>query len=149
MLQACGTVEQPTPIPTPLPTNTPVPTATIDLTQKDGKDITIALPEGDIDNGRYLTIRWRCIACHLHEGFPTFESKEGEPPVYERAAFRIADPDYAGSASTPEEYLVEAIVLPGDYLVPGEWEKQMDDNFDDRLSIQDIADIIAWLQAQE
>lgn len=35
------------------------------------------------------------------------------------AAQRLADPDYAGSADTPEAYLRESILEPTVYLVPG------------------------------
>lgn len=48
-----------------------------------------------------------------------------------------------------ERYTVESIVLPWDYTVEGYAENIMPNNFGDRLSYQDLADIVAYLSTQD
>ena len=71
------------------------------------------------------------------------------PAVQARADMRIADASYTGFATTPEEYLIEAVIDPSVYIVEGEWENKMDDIYDEELSEKDLADIIAWLLTVE
>jgi len=66
-----------------------------------------------------------------------------------RAEMRIADAAYTGLATTPEEYLIEAIIDPSVYISEGEWEYEMDDVYDVELSEEDLADIIAWILSVE
>jgi hypothetical protein len=49
---------------------------------------------------------------------------------------------------SPEQYLVESIVLPGEFLAPGWTLNTMPPIFGDILSYQDLADIIAYLHNQ-
>lgn len=49
---------------------------------------------------------------------------------------------------TFEQYMVESIVHPWDYLVPG-YGETMPPNFGDRISFQDLADIVAYLFGQD
>lgn len=58
----------------------------------------------------------------------------------------LADPALAGY--TVEQYLIEAIVRPNDYVVAGFASGQMPQNFGDILTLQDIADLLAYLEAQ-
>jgi mono/diheme cytochrome c family protein len=46
---------------------------------------------------------------------------------------------------TAEQYIVESIVAPGSYIVPG-FNNQMLGVFGDQLSYQDMADLLAYLQ---
>jgi hypothetical protein len=62
---------------------------------------------------------------------------------------RIADPDYDGGAATNWEYIIEAILLPEAYIVPGDWEEAMPTYYGDRVEDQDLADIIAWMATFE
>ncbi|MBN2470072.1 MAG: hypothetical protein JXN59_05035, partial [Anaerolineae bacterium] len=58
--------------------------------------------------------------------------------------------------TTPEQYLVESILMPNAYLVPNESGKiyhtggisTMQQNYSDRIDAQDLADLLAYLQAQ-
>ncbi len=48
---------------------------------------------------------------------------------------------------TPEQYIVESILHPNNYIAPGGWQAgQMPQNFSDRVSVQDLADIVAYLE---
>lgn len=49
---------------------------------------------------------------------------------------------------TFEHYTAESILLPWDYLVSG-YAEVMPNNFGDRLSYQDLADLIAYLESQD
>lgn len=52
---------------------------------------------------------------------------------------------------TFERYIVESIVLPWDYSVPEypDFRIGMPNNFGDRLSFQDLADLIIYLESQD
>jgi len=73
-----------------------------------------------------------------------------------RAGERIATvPALAGY--TVEQYLIESILVPNAYLVPNEGSKVystggisiMQQNYSDRIDAQDLADLVAYLLAQQ
>jgi hypothetical protein len=68
-----------------------------------------------------------------------------QPGIGERAEQRTADPAYTGAAESPEQYLFESIVLPGEFLVPG-YADIMPHTYSQTLSPQQVADLIAYLQ---
>jgi mono/diheme cytochrome c family protein len=85
-----------------------------------------------------------CIGCHMDEdstGPPTegtwtrWDEIRSELPQFE---------DY-----TFEQYMVESIVHPWDYTAPGYAENIMPNNYGDRMSYQDLADVIAYLSSQD
>jgi hypothetical protein len=103
--------------------------------------------EGDAERGERLYTnqesayggRLGCAGCHLEGDIaPPTEDK------WERAStVRLEEPlfeDY-----TPEQYLVESIVQPNAYIVP-EYTPIMPQNFGERLTLQDLADIVAYLE---
>lgn len=61
----------------------------------------------------------------------------------------IRSQDPALADYTFERYIIESIVLPRDYPVPDYPEFVMPDNFGDRLSFQDLADLIVYLESQD
>lgn len=48
---------------------------------------------------------------------------------------------------TPEQYIVESIVHPNDYIAPGYTAGVMPSNFASRMSVQDMADIVAYIRS--
>jgi hypothetical protein len=46
------------------------------------------------------------------------------------------------------QYLVESIVQPGHYIAPG-YDNVMPNNFGDRLTLQDLADLLIFLESQD
>ena len=118
-----------------------------------GTDITIELPPGDPERGLDLAARlvdgYCCSDCHISSRppAPNFAASGDLPAIGERGAIRITAADYTGAATTPEQYLFESIVLPDAYRVEGRWADyaEMDEDFGERLSRQDMADLIAWL----
>ncbi|OGO42651.1 MAG: hypothetical protein A2W36_05195 [Chloroflexi bacterium RBG_16_58_14] len=110
-----------------------------------GTDITQELPPGEVANGEALATSKGCAGCHVTtNNGPAWASSAGQPGIGDRAATRIAQDDYAGSATTAEQYLLESIVLPGAHLVPG-FQIQMPANFGQSLTAQETADLIAYM----
>ena len=173
LLAACGAEDAATPAleptkaeaasptdPPPEPTDPPSPTATTEPTEmptptsepepspapEERPDITIALPEGDPVRGRKLALKWRCFTCHVTGDVgPRLWNDQGGPAFLDLADEHLSNPAYTGFASTPEEYLIEAIIDPSVYIVAGDWEYKMDEVYDEELDDQDLADVIAWI----
>jgi hypothetical protein len=148
---ATSTPEQATPTATATPEQvTPTPTMVrLPRKQVERPAITITLPEGDPERGFSLEGKYRCARCHIKsERSPRFWANGELPAILARAEMRIADPAYSGSATTPEEYLIESITDPRLYEVDGDWEQSMYDDYYD-LPEQDLADIIAWMLTVE
>jgi mono/diheme cytochrome c family protein len=82
-----------------------------------------------------------CSGCHIQGSNGTGPMTDGTFTRVETS--RLQDAALAGY--TPEQYLVESIVLPGRYVVPG-FQNLMIANFGDNLSTQDIADLLAYLE---
>ena len=60
---------------------------------------------------------------------------------------RLNDPALAGF--TAEQYLVESILVPNAYIAPGYPSDTMPQDFGTKLSVQDLADIVAFLESQD
>lgn len=112
-----------------------------------GTDTSVSLPQGDPGRGKSLSEgALGCAGCHVLAAVgPSWMAQGGEPGVGGRASQRIQAPDYTGSAKTPEQYLFESVVLPDVYVEEGYQPNIMPKNFGDRLSPQDMADLIAYM----
>ena len=53
------------------------------------------------------------------------------------------------SGYTVERYLVESLILPEDYIAPGYSNALMPSNLGDQLDLQDLADLIAYIESQD
>ncbi len=110
-----------------------------------GTDILQTLPEGNVASGEALATTKGCVGCHVSTNTgPAWAASGGEPGIGERAALRLSQPDYTGMATTPEQYLLESIVNPAAYLVPG-FQPVMPANYGATLTAQDAADLIAYM----
>lgn len=115
-----------------------------------GTDITVALPTGDLQKGQELATSLGCAACHIMTNVgPAWAATAGQAGIGTRAATRLTQNDYTGKATTPEQYLLESIVQSNVYLVSGYASGIMPDNYAERLSLQDVADLIAYLLSSE
>lgn len=85
--------------------------------------------------------RLACTGCHSPEANGVGPMTNGTFTRVETE--RLADPALAGY--TAEQYLIQSIVLPSAYIVPT-FSDQMQKNFGDLLSYQDLADIVAYLE---
>jgi nitric oxide reductase subunit C len=94
-----------------------------------------------------------CAACHSIAAEVTLvgASLAGIPG---RAAERIGDPDYRGTATTAEEYIRESILTPSAYIATppqgrvfatAAGESLMPADYGDRLTDQQVTDLVAYL----
>ncbi|MEO1286379.1 MAG: cytochrome c [Chloroflexota bacterium] len=97
--------------------------------------ITLAeLPDtGDAVNGEALFSEYNCNACHV-------EGASGAPNLDDLAD--RADSIVAGQSA--REYTFYAIVEPSQHIAEG-YGNAMPNNYDDRMTPQEIADLVAYL----
>jgi cytochrome c len=114
-----------------------------------GTDMTTALPPGDAERGKTLTEgALGCVGCHILSATgPAWLPSGDTPGIGDRAATRFTQPDYTGHATSAEQYLLESIVTPNAFVVSGFEPNIMPGNYGERLTVQDAADIIAYLQS--
>lgn len=112
-----------------------------------GTDITQTLPEGDAARGQTLAQGpLGCAACHtLSTLGPAWAGDAASPGIGTRAAARVDEPAYSGTAVNAEQYLLESIVSPNAHVVPGFETVAMPSNFAARLTPQDAADLIVYM----
>lgn len=94
-----------------------------------------------------LFVRAGCVVCHRIPGIAGADGKVG-PPLWlgKTGAARLADPQYRGQAQTVREYIVESVVSPGTYLVPGFPADTMPVWYGRKLTAGALAKIAAYLE---
>ncbi len=109
--------------------------------------VMAAMPEmiGDPNNGQTLyNGALACAACHNNAAVapPT----EG---TYTRVLeTRLQDPALAGY--TAEHYLIESILVPNAYIAPPSYPANaMPQDFGQRLTAQDLLDLVAYIESQD
>lgn len=104
-----------------------------------GTSMDVELPEGDAANGEMLfNGELGCSGCHVAGAGTVAPPLEG---LGERAATRV-------EGQSAEDYIHESIVQPDKYVVEG-FEPIMGTlAFGDRLTCQDIADLVAFVMTQ-
>jgi mono/diheme cytochrome c family protein len=112
-----------------------------------GTDINIELPQGDPENGRALAEgSLGCTACHiLSNTGPPWEAQGDALAVGARAAQRMHQDNYTGEATTAEQYLVESILRTNAHVVEGYQPGVMPPDYGSRLTVQQLADLVAYL----
>lgn len=112
-----------------------------------GTDIQVQLPPGDAERGKTLAeSTFGCTVCHaLTPVGPAWAPAGDQPGLADRAALRIGAADYAGAAQTPEQYLIESVMLPNAYVVEGFTQGTMPADFGDKVTLQQMADLLAYM----
>jgi len=112
-----------------------------------GADITAALPPGDAQRGKALSEGGLgCSGCHILAPVgPAWIASGTEPGIGTRAEQRFQADGYSGTATSAEQYLFESVVAPNAYIEAGFQANIMPLNYADRLSSQDMADLIAYM----
>jgi len=123
-----------------------------------GTDITQKLPAGDPTAGQAVVKAQACTACHISQGgAPTVgpnwqpDASNNNQGIGTRAPERIKAADYHGKATSGDQYIFESIVDPNAYIVPGNpsyapgGKSIMPPDFATKLSGQDVANVIAYL----
>lgn len=92
-------------------------------------------------------IRAGCPVCHTIPGITGAEGRVG-PPLHlgSTGPTRLADPRYSGRAKTVREYIIESIVAPQDYIVPGYPERTMPPWYGSKLSAAALDQMAAYLE---
>jgi mono/diheme cytochrome c family protein len=88
-----------------------------------------------------------CVVCHAIQGIKGAEGRVG--PRLELAAtgpLRLADPNYRGEARTVREYIIESILKPGAYVVPGFPDRAMPRWYGQKLSATALERIASYLE---
>lgn len=99
---------------------------------------------GDPISGQVLyNTEYGCAGCHEGDN-RVAPATEGTYTRVEET--RLNDPALADY--TIKQYLVESIVLPGDYIVP-DYQNVMPHDFGERLSLQELADLLLYLESQD
>ena len=98
-----------------------------------------SLPQGSVDDGQDLFEENGCSGCHALES-----GDRGAGPALSGIATRAAEERPGYSA---KEYLYESIVAPRAHVVDGFQPGIMPERYD-RLSDQELADLIAFLMEQ-
>lgn len=90
-----------------------------------------------------------CAVCHTIPGIAGADGRVGPRLVLgTTGARRLADPAYTGSAGTVREYIVESILSPGAYVVPGFPPRAMPRWYGQKLSATALDKIAAYLEQQ-
>lgn len=94
-----------------------------------------------------LFVRAGCPVCHQIPGIAGAKGQVG-PPLWlgKTGAGRLADPQYKGQAQTVREYIVESVVSPGTYVVPGFPANTMPTWYGRKLSAGALARIASYLE---
>ncbi|MBI3763144.1 MAG: c-type cytochrome [Chloroflexi bacterium] len=114
-----------------------------------GDDINTKLPAGNSEDGKKLTESLGCVGCHVNAAVGPAWPASADPTgkgVGTRAETRFKDSGYTGHATSAEQYLHESIVRPNDFVVPDFKPDLMPKDYGSKLTAQDLADIIAYLQ---
>lgn len=126
-----------------LPTPTPVLITT--LTEEEivaglPEDVLAALETADPGRAEQIALAYGCVGCH---------SLDPNQPMSGPTWYHMGD-KAAGRVpgESPALYVYDSIVAPNAYIVPGYQAGVMPQNFEQQLSTQELADLIAYLLEQ-
>ena len=90
-----------------------------------------------------------CPVCHRIPGIAGADGRVG-PPLWlgTTGQQRLRDPSYRGRAKTVHEYIVESVLDPGVFVVPGYPVETMPTWYGAKLSALALEKIAAYLEAQ-
>ena len=90
-----------------------------------------------------------CSVCHTIPGIAGADGRVG-PPLFigTTGPDRLRDPTYRGHASTVHEYVIESVVEPGLFVVPGYSAGTMPTWYGAKLSALALEKIAAYLEQQ-
>src|SRR5580765_2103175 len=90
-----------------------------------------------------------CLACHTVPGIPGGDGRVGPALLLGTTGpARLADPAYRGHAKTVHEYVVESVIEPGIFIVPGYPSSTMPTWYGAKLSARALERIASYLERQ-
>jgi len=94
-----------------------------------------------------LFVQSGCAVCHTIPGIDSAKGREGPRLVLGiNGPKRLADPNYQGTATTVHEYIIESILNPGAYVVPGYPDRVMPRWYGKKLNAKAIDRIASYLK---
>lgn len=88
-----------------------------------------------------------CVVCHTIPGIEGATGQVGPPLVLGTTGTeRLSDPLYQGAASTVKEYIVESILMPRAYVVPGYPDRTMPPWYGEKLSALALERMAKYLE---
>jgi hypothetical protein len=90
-----------------------------------------------------------CPVCHVVPGIPGADGRVG-PPLFlaTTGPARLADPAYRGHAKTVHDYVIESVIEPGLFVVPGYPSGAMPTWYGAKLSALALEKISLYLERQ-
>lgn len=107
------------------------------------EEIAAALPDANLADAETLALTTGCSGCHAMDPQQAMTG----PTWYDMGNTAVARAIAAGDPG-PAAYLYNSIHAPGDYIVPDYPGNIMPQNYDEQLSDQDYADLVAYLLSQ-
>jgi hypothetical protein len=108
----------------------------------------IPLVTGDEPVDEIFT-RAGCPVCHAIPGILGADGQVGPPLVLGTTGpQRLVDPSYRGQAKTVREYIVESVMNPGLFVVPGYPDRTMPNWYGTKLSALAVVKIVDYLERQ-
>lgn len=90
-----------------------------------------------------------CLVCHTVPGITGADGRVGPPLVLGATGpGRLADPTYRGHAKTVHEYVIESVLEPGVFVVPGYPAGTMPTWYGAKLSALALEKIASYLERQ-
>ncbi len=94
-----------------------------------------------------LFIKAGCPVCHFIPGIPGAQGRVGPSLVLgSTGPTRLADPRYQGKGKTVREYVIESILDPGAYVVPGYPDRAMPRWYGQKLSAEALDKMAVYLE---
>ena len=108
------------------------------------KNIPLSTGDEPIDT---LFVQSGCAACHTIPGIDAAKGREGPRLVLgTNGPKRLIDSNYRGTATTVREYIMESILTPGVYVVPGYPDRVMPPWYGKKLNAVALDRITTYLQ---
>jgi len=90
-----------------------------------------------------------CSVCHTVPGIPGADGRVGPPLLLGATGpVRLADPAYRGNAKTVHDYVIESVIEPGMFVVPGYPSGTMPLWYGAKLSALALEKIASYLERQ-
>ena len=96
-----------------------------------------------------IFMRAGCLVCHTVPGIPGADGRVGPPLLLGATGpLRLADPAYRGHARTVHDYVIESVLEPGLFVVPGYPAGTMPTWYGAKLSALALEKIASYLERQ-
>ena len=90
-----------------------------------------------------------CAVCHTIPGIPGADGRVGPPLLLGiTGPARLADPSYRCHAQTVHDYVIESVIEPGVFIVPGYPANTMPVWYGAKLSALALEEIVSYLERQ-